>query len=330
MPAWLLFALAVLIWGTTWHAILYQLQHATPEFGVALRFVLAGLAILAVRALRGLPWRLPPGWHGRIAFQGIFMYSVSYLCVYHAERHVPSGLVAVGYSASPLVMGVASHLLWGTPLTRRFLLGGTAGVAGVALIFWPEIAAVLGGSGGSPAGAGHGPEGGHALLGAAFTVGAVLLSAVGSLAASRTGRDPSLLWPSMGWGMLYGGLCSAVAVVVGGQPVALPSAPSFWLSLLYLSACGSVVAFACYLVLQQRWGPGQASTVGVATPVLALAVSTALEGYRPGLAALCGTLLAIAGNALVLWPTAGAGASGYGRGTDVQGRKKPPEDLPAG
>lgn len=144
----------------------------------------------------------------------------------------------------------------------------------------------------------------HALLGAVFTLGAVLLSSVGSLAASRSGRQPGLLWLSMGWGMLYGGLCSVAIALALGQPFPLPAPPSFWLSLAYLTAFGSVVAFACYLLLQQRWGPGQASTVGVATPVLALVISAALEGYQPGWPALCGTLLAIVGNALALWPAA--------------------------
>jgi drug/metabolite transporter (DMT)-like permease len=40
--------------------------------------------------------------------------------------------------------------------------------------------------------------------------------------------------------------------------------------------------------------------VGVATPVLALAVSTAFEGYRPGWPALLGAALAVAGNVLAL------------------------------
>jgi drug/metabolite transporter (DMT)-like permease len=40
--------------------------------------------------------------------------------------------------------------------------------------------------------------------------------------------------------------------------------------------------------------------VGVATTVIALLVSVLLEGYRPGLLALTGVLLAIAGNALAL------------------------------
>ena len=35
---WQLFAVCVLSWGTTWHAITYQLGHNTPEVGVALRF----------------------------------------------------------------------------------------------------------------------------------------------------------------------------------------------------------------------------------------------------------------------------------------------------
>ena len=34
---------------------------------------------------------------------GVLMYSLGYMLVYHAERHVISGLLAVAYSASPLL-----------------------------------------------------------------------------------------------------------------------------------------------------------------------------------------------------------------------------------
>ena len=286
MRNWQLFGLAVLIWGTTWHAIVWQLAEATPEFGVTLRFALAGLMILAWAAWRGERWRVSPREHGLLAFQGVFMYSVSYLCVYHAEKHVPSGLVAVGYSVSPLVNGVISRALWRTPLTRRFIAGGLLGVAGVTLIFWPEFAHVM--------------DGGRAGLGAAFTVGAVLLSTVGSLAASRNKVVGLPFWPALGWGMVYGALCSALAVAIGGQAVVWPTSALWWASLLYLAVAGSVIAFACYLLLQQRLGPGPASRVGVATPVLALVVSALFEGYRPGWPVFVGVALAVAGNALAL------------------------------
>ena len=279
-----LFALAVLIWGTTWHAIVYQVAAGTPELGVTLRFALAGALVLAFARWRGE--RLQHRWrlHARLFVQGAFMYSLSYLCVYHAEKHVPSGLVAVGYSASPLLAGVGAFWLWRVPLTRRFVVGGVLGVAGVALLFWPE----LGASSTRP----------QAALGMGFTIGAVLLSACGSLAASRNTHHRVPFWPALGWSMLYGAALSSLTLTQ--QPLALPGVPSWWVSLAYLAVAGTVLAFGAFLTLQDRLGPGKASTVGVMTPVIALVVSTALEGYRPDAFTFAGVALAIAGNVLML------------------------------
>jgi drug/metabolite transporter (DMT)-like permease len=291
LPSWQLFAIAVAIWGTTWHAILYQLAHTPPEAGVALRFALAGVLALAVATWRGDRLRCTASEHARIALQGIFMYSLAYLCVYHAEKHVPTGLVAVGYSASPLVNGIGAWLLWRSALTPRFLIGGALCVAGVAMIFAPEFAAVKAGD--------------ATLRGALFTVGAVALSAVGSLLSSRNATHRLPFWPTMGWGMLYSAVLSALIAAASGQSLALPwllAAPAWWLSLAYLSIAGSVIAFACYLTLQQRVGPGAASTVGVMTPVLALVISAAFEGFVPVAMTWVGGALAVAGNVLILRP----------------------------
>ena len=287
--AWLM-ALVVLIWGTTWHAIVYQINHTTPELGVTLRFGLAGLGVLAFAAWHGLNLRLPLRAHGVLALQGLFMYSLSYLCVYHAEKHVPSGLVAVGYSASPLLAGLGAWALWRNALSPRFVVGGVLGVLGVAMIFWPEL--------------GSASARRTAALGLAFTAGAVLLSAVGALVASRNHRQTMGFWPALGFGLLYGALGSAVVMVVMRQPVHLPAVASWWLSMAYLSGAGTVVAFAGFLTLQQRLGPGKAASVGVMTPVVALAVSTALEGYRPEALTFAGAALAIVGNVLMLRPAA--------------------------
>ena len=82
----------------------------------------------------------------------------------------------------------------------------------------------------------------------------------------------------------------------------MPTAPSWWLSLAYLAFAGSVLTFACFLTLQDRVGVGAAGTVGVMTPLLALLVSIAFEGFRPDLLTAAGALLAVAGNALMLIP----------------------------
>ena len=296
---WQLLAICVLTWGTTWYAITFQVGQATPELSVACRFGLAGLMVLLWRGWVGDSMRLGARDHAQLALQGSFMYGLSYLCVYHAEKHVVSGLVAVGYAAAPLVSGLGARWLFGTPLTPRFLWGGAVGLLGVGLIFAPEFAL-----------AANAPNRSSTLWGVLFTVASVLLSSVGSLTASRNRQHGLPFWVSLGWGMLYG---SAVAALVGGLlPLAagqtqagffaLPSAPSWWLSLVYLASAGTVMTFACFLTLQERIGPGPAGSVGVMTPLLALLVSLLMESYQASLYTVVGAGFAVLGNVLVLSP----------------------------
>ena len=80
----------------------------------------------------------------------------------------------------------------------------------------------------------------------------------------------------------------------------MPEAASWWLSLLYLSLAGSVLTFACFLTLQERIGPGPSGSIGVMTPLLALLVSIAFEGFRPNALTFPGAALALLGNVLML------------------------------
>lgn len=297
---WQLFAVCVLSWGTTWHAITYQLGHTTPEVGVALRFALASLIVLGGCAARGMSLRFPLRDHALLAFQGVLMFGVSYVCVYHAERHLPSGLVAVGYSASPLIAGLGAQGLFGQRVSWRFVGGGLLGLLGVALIFWPEFGRAAAGLASQAHGAGSLGAAASVGIGAAFTVSAVLLSSSGSLTASRNRHRGLPFWPSLGFGMGYGALATSAIALAMGHSFALPAAPSWWISLAYLALAGSVVSFACYLTLQERLGPGPSGAIGVMTPLLALAVSLAFEGYRPDAITGVGVLLAVAGNVLML------------------------------
>ena len=283
---WQLFWICVLTWGTTWYAITFQIGHVAPEVGVALRFALAGAVVLGLCAGNGMQLRFNIRDHALLALQGSFLYGVSYVCVYHAERHVVSGLVAVGYSASPLVTGLGAHALFGLRVTARFLLGGVLGLVGVALMFWPEF--------------GRTGNNANTALGALFTVVAVLLSAVGSLAASRNRSRGLPFWPALGYGMLYGAAVAAIVALLQGQSFAMPAVLSFWASLLYLALAGSVLTFACFLTLQERIGPGPTGSIGVMTPLLALVVSMVFEAFRPDLLTLTGATMAVGGDVLML------------------------------
>jgi drug/metabolite transporter (DMT)-like permease len=283
---WQLFAVCVGVWSTTWHAITYQIAHVAPEIGIALRFALAGAVVLALCSARREPLRFTASQHGRLMLQGSFLYGVSYICVYHAERYIPSGLVAVGYSASPLVTGLGARLLFDTRYSLRFAAGGALGLAGVALIFWPEFGQAAGEQ--------------TTALGVIFTVAAVLLSAVGSLTASRNHLHGLPLWPTLGYGMLYGAAIAAILAAALGHRLGLPPVVSWWLSLFYLALAGSVLTFACFLTLQRRLGPGPTATVGVMTPLLALGISMLFENFHPNALTYAGAALAVLGNFMML------------------------------
>ena len=297
---WQLFAVCVLAWGTTWHAITYQLGQTPPEVGVALRFALASVLVLAVCAARGIPLRFAPRDHAVLALQGALMFGVSYVCVYHAERHLPSGLVAVGYSASPLIAGLGAQALFGQRVSLRFIGGGVLGLLGVALIFWPEFGKAAAGIASPAHGAGALGAAASVGIGAAFTVGAVLLSSCGSLTASRNRTRGLAFWPSMGFGMGYGAITTTAIALAMGHRFVLPALLSWWVSLIYLALAGSVLSFACYLTLQERLGPGPSGAIGVMTPLLALVVSMGFEAYRPDALTGAGVLLAVLGNVLML------------------------------
>ncbi|MBX3675372.1 MAG: EamA family transporter, partial [Burkholderiales bacterium] len=187
-----LFAACVAIWGSTWIAITFQLGAVAPEASVFYRFLLASGVVFAYCRARGLPLGFTRAQHGWIALQGVLMFSVSYVCVYYAEQHVVSGLVAVGYSASPLLNMVGMRLFFGTPMTARVAGGALLGIAGITLVFWPEFS--------------HLNTDRHVALGAFFTAASVVLSALSNMAAHRNHDAGLPVWQTMAWGMLYGAL----------------------------------------------------------------------------------------------------------------------------
>lgn len=281
-----LFAACVAIWGSTWLAITFQLGPVAPEVSVFYRFMLASLLLFGWCLARGLPLRFTRREHLWIAFQGALMFSVSYVAVYYAEQYVVSGLVAVGYSASPLLNMVGMRLLFGSPMTLRVGIGALLGIAGITLVFWPEFS--------------HLRAGGTAALGAAFTVAAVVLSAASNMVAHRNHDAGLPIWQTMAWGMFYGALFTLAIALALGRPLAFEATPAYALSLLYLAVFGSILAFGGFLTLLGRVGPARAGYIGVMVPLVALAISSVFEGYRWELLALAGVAVSVAGNVIIL------------------------------
>jgi drug/metabolite transporter (DMT)-like permease len=281
-----LFAACVLIWGTTWLAITFQLGRVAPDVSVFYRFLLASVLAFAYCAWRRLPLRYSWRQHAWIALMGILMFGVSYVFVYYAEQHVVSGLVAVGYSASPLLGMLGMRAFFGTPMTRRVALGSVLGIVGIALVFSPEI------------GSAQGP--GNFAVGATYTALAVLLSAFGSLVAHRNHQHDLPLWQSLAWGMLYGALFALAWALAGGKPLDFEPTARYVASLAYLAVFGSILAFASYLTLLKRIGAARSGYIGVMTPIVALVISAAFESFRWHALTWVGIAVSVAGNVVIL------------------------------
>lgn len=269
-----------LVWASTWHVILYQLASSVPVLNsVAWRFALAALLLVGLALWRGESLRLPWSAHGLMLATGIVQYSGNYWSVYEAERHIPSGLVAVLFCLMVFGNALSGRVFFGQQVTRRFLLAASGGVVGVVMIFWPEIAA----TGARPT----------AALGLGLGLLAVLAACTGNVLTLTLTRRGLPLVPILAWSMGYGALFLILLALGSGVGLHFDWQASYLLSLLYLSVFGSVIAFVLYFKLAQRQGPARAALTGVVIPVIALMISAALEGWQPSLLAMLGMALCL-------------------------------------
>jgi drug/metabolite transporter (DMT)-like permease len=286
VPTPLIFAVVVLIWGTTWFAIKFQLGVVAPEVSLVYRFGLAAACVFVFARMTGSPLSLSWRDHRFVALQGATLFCLNYWLTYLSTQYLTSGLVAVLFTSIIFFNLVNSRVIFGAAVEPRVLAAAAAGVIGVALLFLPELRAALG----NPS----------ILHGAGLALGATYLASLGNMAATRNTRGGLPVVTVNAYGMAYGAIGLALIAVLRGTPVAFDWHWPYVVSLLYLSLAGTSLAFSLYLALIRRIGATRASYSSVLFPVVALAVSTVFESYRWSLPALVGLAALVAGNALAL------------------------------
>jgi drug/metabolite transporter (DMT)-like permease len=281
-----LYALCTLVWGSTWLAITFQLGIVPPAVSVVWRFALSALILFAYALAQKMPLRFAARDHLWLAVQGFFMFGFSYVCVYLSEQTLTSGLVAVVFSIMVFWNILGMRLFFNTPINPVTLVAAVLGVAGVALVFWPEIA--------------NFSSSGAAVRGLGLAVVGTVAASFGNLSALRNQRNHIPMIPQMAWAMLYGSIVIAVYAAVSGYAFTFEWSVPYVLSLIYLALFGSVIAFGFYLTLIKRIGVDRAGYVGVAIPIVALLLSTLFEDLEWQPSMVIGVLLSVVGNVLIL------------------------------
>jgi drug/metabolite transporter (DMT)-like permease len=77
----ILYLIPVLIWGSTWLAIKFQLGAVAPELSVAYRFALAASILLIYSSARRLQLKFNLRQHAFMALQGLFLFSLNYVLI---------------------------------------------------------------------------------------------------------------------------------------------------------------------------------------------------------------------------------------------------------
>ncbi len=286
MSSPLLFAMAALIWGSTFFAITLQLGEVAPAVSVVYRFGLASAVLFGWCLARGKSLRLPSSAMRWVLLQGFFSFALSYVCTYEAEQYLVSALVAVLFALMVFWTPLCSRIAFGTPISWRIWAAGMVAITGVTMLFYHSIAAawtdIIGGGAGT------------FLLGLGLALIATIASAAGSVVVGKIRQQSSDLFLTMAWSMFFGTVMVALWALLKGDAFTLPQSPRYWGGLLYLSLFGSVIAFAAYFTLINRIGPQKAVYIGVVTPVISLLLSIQLENYRPGVIEFLGMTLCLA------------------------------------
>ena len=211
---------------------------------------------------------------------------MNYLAAYQAQFYISSALNAIGFSTMIVINMLNAWLFFRRRPTGRMYLGALLGIAGILMVFLPEVEEVA--------------LTDAILVGMFFSILGTVFASFGNIASEAMQSERLPIMQANAWGMLYGALINTGIAAATGKAFIFDSSPVYIVSLLYLAIVGSVIAFGCYLTLLGRIGLERAGYASVLIPVVALALSVMLEGLEPGVTLLAGLLLAVAGNVFVL------------------------------
>ena len=257
----LAFATIYIVWGSTYLFILKAIQGFPPFMLGAIRFLIAGLLLMGWGALRGDQIFVKKNIkHAFVS--GILLLFIGTGAVIWVEQYLPSGMVAIMVSSSPIWFVLLDRPQWKQNFrSKATILGLIIGFAGVILLFGEKLISAFSSDGN------RAEIGGMALL----LIGSISWAA-GSLYSKYKSAAGSALVNSS-WQMLAAGLVFITGSLLMGEVQVLQwqnISTDAWLSLAYLIFFGSIAGFSAYVWLLRVRPATQVSTVSYVNPVVAV------------------------------------------------------------
>jgi drug/metabolite transporter (DMT)-like permease len=276
----------VVVWltfGSVYIAIRVGVHHAPPLLFSSVRFVIAGVILLAWHAWRHGGLRLTRRELGEGVAIGALMVLSGQGAVSLMSTQLTPGIVAVLTSTVPLWAAALGRVVFGVRVSALAWVGVGLGFVGVVLLA-------------APTGAGAGIA-----VPALIVTGGAAAWALGSLVAGRSqvGRRPLVL---TGLQLTSGGIMQLVVGCATGElgrldPSALVPGPA--LAFVYLLVVSSLIGFPLFSWLAASVDAGLANSQAYVAPVVALLLGWLVLGEGVTPRALIAAGISLAGVALM-------------------------------
>ncbi|MGY0541445.1 EamA family transporter [Nocardioides sp. YJ-D4] len=274
------------IWGSIYLAIRLVINEVDPFQAMAQRFLVAGLLLAAIVALRVGPRALlvTPAQLRSLVLTGVLLLGLGNGLQALAQRHgLPSGIAALVVASVPM-WAVVLRLVLGDRPAPATLAGVGLGLVGLVLLI------LLGRGAGGP----------MPLVGLMLCLGASLAWIVGSHLQGVVDlpRDTFVIAT---YQQFVAGASSALLAATTGERFSIDYSVHGWLALAYLVVACSVVGFVAYSWLLTHVPLSLTSTHSYVNPVVAVLLGWAVLGEPIGLPVLVGGGLVVGSVFLMVW-----------------------------
>ncbi len=257
---WIGYSSLCLIWGSTWLAIRVAVHDIPPLEAAALRFLAAGVLLLALALIQKRPWPRGAKQWNAIAVLSLTIMALPYGLLFWAEQHVMSSMTAVLYSAMPLAVSLFTPAMMHRKVPRQAVYAMVIGFGALLSLFYTQDLNA------SP----------RLLIGGVAVLASMTLSSWSVVYAKLRLREVDSV-VSTGLQLLFGSV-----VLLWGTWALEAHRHAVWtrpalLAMAFLTVFGSAAAFVIYYWLLKKSQPYQLSTISLIVPVIAIT-----EGWLAG------------------------------------------------
>ena len=199
-----LYVITVLIWGSTWFAIEFQLGTVAPEVSIVYRYALAAALLFGWSRYRKLNLSFGLREHGWFAALGLLLFCLNYILAYRAQIYITSALTAIAFTSIVWMNIINARILFGIRSGPRVLFGALLGIAGIVTLFAPQV--------------GEFSLSDSVFYGLVLAVSGAIVASFGNMASQAAQARKIPIVQSNAWGMFYGAIITAVIAGLQGHP----------------------------------------------------------------------------------------------------------------